>query len=267
MATLCQAKFNIFTKEIEAIYIIYRYTNIHNGKVYVGQTSKSLEERAQANGRNYRECRRFYSAIEKYSWDAFKPDILEIVDTVDEANKREIYYITLYNSTDEACGYNLLPGGDNKEMSDETKKLISVKAKERYADKTANPMYGRRHSPFTLEKQSMCKRGERNPMYGSKWTNTQREKSGPKGKQLNLSSERRQELSERMRNIGKTVGLRPVRCVEDGIIYESVLAAANSYGVSKSTMCGHLTGHQKTCKGKHFEYIDLEGATTNKRSD
>lgn len=240
---------------------------MYNGKVYIGQTSKSLEERAQANGRNYRECRRFYAAIQKYSWSAFKPDVLEVVDTVDEANEREAYYINLYNSTDETHGYNLLPGGDNKEMSDETKKIISAKAKERYTDSTANPMYGKKHSPAALEKQSICKRGEKNPMYGSKWTKTQRERSGVRGKKLNLSTERRQELSDRMRKIAQTVRIRPVRCIEDGTIYESVTIAAHTYGVSASTMCGHLNGYQKTCKGKHFEYIDLEGATTNERRD
>ena len=64
--------------------------------MYIGQTSKSLEERAQAGGRNYRECRRFYNAIQKYSWDAFVPEILETVQTVDEANEREKYYISKF---------------------------------------------------------------------------------------------------------------------------------------------------------------------------
>lgn len=95
------------------MYTIYKYTNSVNGKVYIGQTSKSMEERAQSNGRNYRECRRFYAAIKKYSWSSFVPEILEIVETVEEANKREIYYIDLYNSTDERYGYNLAFGGDN----------------------------------------------------------------------------------------------------------------------------------------------------------
>lgn len=58
------------------------------------------------------------------------------------------------------------------------------------------------------------------------------------------------------------VGLRPVRCIEDCTEYESIKDAALHYGVSKSTLCGHLRGAQKTCCGKHFEYIDLGGQTT-----
>ena len=238
------------------MYYIYKYTNSKNGKVYIGQTSKTLEERAQANGRNYRECRLFYSAIKKYSWESFYPEILETVDTVEEANEREMYYIALYRSTDRKYGYNLLPGGNNKTMLPESRKIISDKAKERYKDKTANPMYGRTHSQDTKMKQSIKKTGENNPMYGSHWTNTQRERSGTRGKHLDLTDEQRSALRERYRRIGKTTGLRRVRCIEDDVIFNSVTEAASTYGVKNSTLCGHLRGRQQTCCRKHFEYLN-----------
>ena len=227
-----------------------------NGKVYIGQTSKSLEERAQADGRNYRECRRFYNAIQKYSWEAFVPEILETVQTVDEANEREIYYISKFNSTDENYGYNLSMGGDNKTMSPESKMIISAKAKNRYKDKTANPMYGKKHTMHALELQSKKKIGSNNPMCGTAWTEVQRERSGCRGMKLDLSDEQRERLRERGRMIGKTTGLKPVRCVEDNADFPSLIDAATAYGVSKSTLCGHLTGKQKSCCGKHFVYIN-----------
>lgn len=244
------------------IYTIYKYTNSVNGKVYIGQTCKTMEERAQANGHNYRECRRFYAAIKKHSWSSFIPEILETVETVDEANEREVYYINLYNSTDERYGYNLALGGDNKEMLPETKAIISAKAKERYIDKTKNPMYGRRHSEEAREKQSAKKRGGNNPMFGSVWTDTQKANSGTRGKHLNISDEHRCMLAENAKRVGETVGLKPVRCVEDNTAFSSIKNAAEHYGISKSTLCGHLRGAQKSCCGRHFEYIDLEGATT-----
>ena len=244
------------------IYTIYKYTNTVNGKVYIGQTSKSLEERAQANGHNYCQCRRFYAAIKKYSWASFIPEVLETVCTVEEANERETYYINLYKSTDERYGYNLALGGDNKQMMPATKALISQRAKERYADKTKTPMYGRKHTEDTLEKQSKKKRGENNPMFGSVWTDRQRQNSGTRGKKLNLSEDQRKELSDRFRSIGATTGLRAIRCIEDDITFPSIVVAATHYGVSKSTLCGHLRGLQKSCCNRHFEYVDLEGATT-----
>lgn len=238
------------------MYHIYKYTNTVNGKVYIGQTSKSLEERAQAGGRNYRECRRFYNAIQKYSWEAFAPEILEIVQTVEEANEREIYYISKFNSTDENYGYNLSKGGDNKTMSPASKMLISTKAKNRYTDKTANPMYGKKHTVHALELQSKKKAGSNNPMYGTTWTDAQRERSGCRGMKLNISNEQREKLREHGRLIGKTVGLKPVRCIEDNADFPSLTDAAVAYGVSNSTLCGHLTGKQKSCRGKHFVYIN-----------
>lgn len=238
------------------MYQIYKYTNIVNGKVYIGQTSKTLEERAQTGGRNYRECRRFYNAIQKYSWDAFIPEILETVATADEANCREMYYISKFNSTDIDFGYNISHGGDNKMMSSESKALISAKAVERYCDKTANPMYGKKHSPSTIELQRAKKIGSNNPMYGTSWTPAQRERSGCRGMQLNISDDRRKELREHGRILGKTTGLKAVRCIEDDAEFPSIVDAATAYGVSKSTLCGHLTGRQRSCRGKHFEYIN-----------
>lgn len=126
----------------------------------------------------------------------------------------------------------------------------------RYEDKTANPMYGKKHSRDTIERQRAQKIGEKNPMFGSTWTEVQRLRSGTRGKRLNLSHDQRKELKERAKHFGATTGLRPVRCVEDDAKFDSIQSAAKEYGVSKSTLCGHLRGLQKTCRGKHFEYMN-----------
>lgn len=238
------------------MYIIYKYTNKFNGKVYIGQTKNTMEQRALANGSNYKGCRRFYNAIQKYTWDAFIPHIIDSANTAEEANLLEQKYITEYKSTDPNFGYNISLGGDNKTMSEETIALISKKAKERYLDKTANPMYGKHHSQQTLAKQSEAKIGAKNPMAGSAWTEKQRQNSGTKGKKLNISDDQRQKLRVRAMQLGKTVGLRSVKCIEDNLVFASIQEAASTYGVSKSTLCGHLRGNQHTCKGKHFEYVN-----------
>lgn len=236
------------------MYTIYKYTNIHNGKVYIGQTCKTLAERALANGINYRECRRFYNAIKKYGWNSFVPEILEITETAESANILEVRYIKEYNSTNDKFGYNIAVGGDNKEMSQETRDIISAKAKERYKDKTANPMYGKHHSKEALKKQSECKMGDKNPMYGRKWTERQREMCSTKGKKLNLSDGQREALREKAAKMGE-LRKRKVLCVEDNKYFDSLTDAANYYGVSVSTLCGQITGRQHTCKGMHFEYV------------
>lgn len=99
-------------------WIIYKHTNIENGKVYVGQTKQSLNDRWQ-NGKGYNNNKYFKNAISKYSWDGFRHEILEDnILTQDKANEREIYWISFYNSYvgfDNCNGYNLTKGGDNRD--------------------------------------------------------------------------------------------------------------------------------------------------------
>lgn len=236
------------------MFRIYKYTNNYDGKVYIGQTSVSLEERAQTNGRNYRECRRFYDAIQQYGWGSFTPDVLCEVDTEEEADEAERYFIAMYMSDDPAHGYNLESGGRNKAThSAETVSILSEKAKKRYEDPTNNPMYGKRHSEETRAKMRNAKLGENNPMYGKPRTERQKKYCCTTGKKLNLSYEQRRALGDRMRQVAKN-NVKRVMCVEDGIIFESVSDAAKHYGVSKSTMSGCLSGYQKVCRGKHFVF-------------
>ena len=236
------------------MYKIYKYTNSVNGKVYIGQTCRSLDERAQSNGCNYKECPRFYNAIMKYGWDSFIPEILADGLTVEEANKQECDYIAMYQSTNPSYGYNILSGGLNRSMPDESRYLIAKKAKERYIDKTANPMFGKSHSDSTLKKMSKSKVGAKNPMYGTKWTETQRNKCGVRGKKLNLSDEQRRLLSKRGVELGES-RRKPVRCIEDSLDFKSLQDAAEYFGVKICSLCDQLHGRSKSCRGKHFEYI------------
>ena len=236
------------------MYIIYKYTNTINGKVYIGQTSKSLEERACPNGVNYKECRRFYGAICKYSWENFKPEILEEVETLEEANDREVYYISQYKSNNPEFGYNIANGGDNHIQSEESRKIISQKAIERYKDPAKNPMYGRKHTEDAKKKQSECKMGNKNPMYGRKWTEKQRANSGTKGKHLNLTDERRCALSERGKELRKYI-IKSVECVSDGMVFESITEASNYYNIPVPTISDNLHGKSKMCHGLKFRFV------------
>lgn len=56
---------------------IYIHKNKENGKVYIGQTKRDPERRWSKEGKYYRNCKRFYSAILKYGWDGFEHEILK----------------------------------------------------------------------------------------------------------------------------------------------------------------------------------------------
>lgn len=102
--------------ENKNIYKVYKYTNLVNGKIYIGQTIESLEMRAGHNGYKYRKCTYFYNAIKKYGWDKFTVEILQDNLTREQANEFEIKYIKLFNSQDPNIGYNISDGGNTNSV-------------------------------------------------------------------------------------------------------------------------------------------------------
>ena len=101
--------------------IIYVHINKINGKAYVGQTTQTLSNR-WGNGSLYSTCTHFYHAIQKYGWDNFEHKVLECGLDLDELNQREAYWIEYYDSIEN--GYNLRPGGDNHQLTEEHKNKI-----------------------------------------------------------------------------------------------------------------------------------------------
>ena len=106
--------------------LIYKYTSPSN-KCYIGQTKKTLVQRAGWQGSQYERCTAFWRAIQKYGWDNFKSEILEAVETEDEANEKEKYYIELYKSNQSDYGYNIYSGGDVNNDYEYTQRLKDIK--------------------------------------------------------------------------------------------------------------------------------------------
>lgn len=99
-------------------YLIYKLTS-PSGKVYVGQTSKTLEERITIHNKDRnraistkRTLPRFYAAWFKYPIDLWKQEVLITNLSKKEANKIEIKQISLHQSLNEKFGYNMTNGGD-----------------------------------------------------------------------------------------------------------------------------------------------------------
>lgn len=95
-------------------HTIYIHTNKKDGKVYIGQTNQTDLTRRWGGGHGYRRCRYFMNAINKYGWNGFTHEILETGLTEEQANEREKYYISLYQSSNPQYGYNICSGGKAK---------------------------------------------------------------------------------------------------------------------------------------------------------
>lgn len=108
------------------MWIIYKHTNKINGKSYIGQTKKSMYERAGMNGEAYASCSEFYGAIREYGWDNFEHTVLqENIATREEADTQERYWIKFYNTFER--GYNLTLGGRGNTTSSYPPKVMEYK--------------------------------------------------------------------------------------------------------------------------------------------
>lgn len=116
--------------------IIYKYTNLLNGKIYIGRTINEQNRKAThlyASLRK-RDLSHFHNAIRKYGIENFKYDIIYTVNSnipnyVNQIlNLMEPYYINLYNSRNRNIGYNITKGGEDGShpMTDELKIKISL---------------------------------------------------------------------------------------------------------------------------------------------
>lgn len=87
--------------------LIYKAHCKVTGKVYIGQTRRTLKVRIQEH--LSQSERKFSRALKKYGLKSFEWTVLEVCNTPEEANEREIMLISEYNSYKE--GYNSHIGG------------------------------------------------------------------------------------------------------------------------------------------------------------
>ncbi|AGE51499.1 GIY-YIG catalytic domain-containing endonuclease [Paramecium bursaria Chlorella virus CviKI] len=116
-------------------------------KEYVGQTTRSIEQRLDEHQKEYSVCKAIAGAIRKHGWDNFIVDYYECPD--DELNKHETWLIRLMGTLS-PNGYNLREGGGRGKMSEETKKKMSVSKQDKN-----HPMFGKIHTEKT--KKNMIK--------------------------------------------------------------------------------------------------------------
>ena len=114
-------------------YKIYKYTNLITGMSYIGQTCQTLRKRAGLNMIKYRECEKFWEAIQHYGTDCWSNEILWDGLTLDEANIYEQVEIR-DNETLYPYGYNLSEGGMGVNPSQETCQKISESVKKAFAE-------------------------------------------------------------------------------------------------------------------------------------
>lgn len=109
--------------------LIYKITNNINNKVYIGQTTNSLNERIREYRNEYKynpNSRPIIRAMNKYGFNNFNFEIIDKTDSKLELDELERKYIKEYNSLITQNGYNVELGGSGKgKHSKETRRKIS----------------------------------------------------------------------------------------------------------------------------------------------
>jgi len=278
--------------------IIYRITNLTNGKIYIGQTTKTLKRRWKGHCRsaasNSKKKTAIHGAIAKYGVDNFKIEEIHIASSIEELNILEELYIEKEQSLT-PNGYNLKSGGFNNLYSDESKQKMSdakmgTKLPQETKDKMSNT-----HKKRFQDKPEL--RQERSKRFTKAWQDPiYRANKSIKQKEYWRSEENRQRQSK----IGKELSADPeyLKRVSDGVkasfrrpevknkliaanerhqkavvndigeIFNSIKDAAAHYNVFPSNIVKNIKGKQKTaakriwryCKPKLIVIIGVSGS-------
>lgn len=216
---------------------IYKITNKINKKCYIGQTTRSVEvrwfEHVKYHMTQRSHCRKLTNALKKYGLENFTVETIDTAISINELNDKEVYWVIHYNSIEN--GYNLVAGGDNRLISNETRQKISKAG------------MGRRQSLETIEKISSAQRGSKNHNFGKKASRETREKMSKTRKGVKKTDNHKKKIG-----IGNSVS---IICKENNIIYSSIKEASNSLNLNRNCIYKVLIGIKNNIKGFTFSYI------------
>ena len=238
--------------------IVYKITNKLNNKIYIGQTINPIEQRWREHKNDKKGfCRYLFNAFNQYGRDNFEIKILSKCNSMDEMNHRETYYIRLFNTL-APNGYNILPGGGNRIVGEETRKRQSSSLKGKLVGKK-NGMFG---------KGKMA--GDKNPMFGKKRTEEARKKISQKLKGRTFSDSHKENISEANRGKKKSKVHRdmlsegnnwrkvPIFCPTNGKTYQSIMSAARDLNLPSGNISRVINGKCRSIKGFTFSKIGNE---------
>lgn len=212
--------------------IVYLATNLINGKRYIGATSRALSARVDGHVATSRKTKPttsyFAHAMKKYGWEMFRFSVLAKYETKEEAFREEARLIEIMKPE-----YNLRKGGiglSSFRRSEETKaKLSAMKLGKKIRPK---------RKPISAEVRKKMSEAALNRTDGS-W--------------------------DKYRAMGPKAFARRVRCLDDGLEFESASAAARHFGAPKSAVIELCLKRpfRHTVSGRVFEYVQSRRANTN----
>lgn len=201
--------------------IIYKLTNKTTGKIYIGQTTRTLDERIAEHCRKTRTY--IGKSIKLHGINNFNIEVIETCKSIEELNDRENYWIKYFNCIT-PNGYNMCEGGGNTvgfNHRPSSKCKMSVTKSKMYLGEN-DPFYGKHHSKEQIEKWKRDRKG--------------------------YDTTKATEASIKAR-------LKAVRNIDTGEVFNSVKEAAAHYGLKDTHISRVCKGKRQRTGGYRWEHI------------
>jgi len=262
--------------------IVYKVYNKISNKVYIGQTINTLEERKYHHyySLRYNYNNHFKNALKKYNEDDWEWEIIDEADDIEILNLKEEKWIKYYNTTDRECGYNSIEGGNNRKFNNELKQKLSDSQNKRFEDENErnkireslqlyreehpeilikhsekikefyieNPQVKIEHSKFMKEYYSNIENRENISKIKKEFYKNNPEKSKEHSKKMKQLYINNPDLTKRK--------YKKIRCIETGVIYDSIKQAGTKLGILPSNITAVLHERRKHTHNLRFEFVD-----------
>ena len=222
-------------------YSVYSFTNVINGKKYIGLTC-DIKRRYSQHKRGKSRAVVFCLAVEKYGFENFNFEILKENLTLAEAKDFEQKQILKLN-TMAPFGYNRTKGGDSSVKHTKETILKIVEKNKIWRALNGHPSAGKKHSEASkqLMKEAALKRkhrpsGKEHWNYGKKVSESTREK-------IKIKS-----------SLGNNGFAKKVIDLNTNIIYSCINEAKLVYNISHSCISMICSGKRKSSK-YNFMYL------------
>jgi len=208
--------------------LVYTITNTLNNKIYVGQTTRSLEVRWSEHKAaiKYRN-EPLYRAMRKYGVGDFRIQQIDTANSLEELNKKEAYYIKLYRKNGI---YNVDLGGRNHKRSETTKLKMSTNKR------------GKKNPGVSISNKHRIGMAKSNVGY---FGNTNRV-----GKKMSETS--KAVISKSL--LGNNRRSRSIVCINTGVLFISIVEAARVMSLDSRSIHRVLSGEYRHTKGYFFKY-------------
>lgn len=137
--------------------IIYKATNLVNGKVYIGQTIKKLKQRIKSHYDSHKKPQNiFHKALKKYGFKNFNWCIIDFANSQGELDCKEEFWIDYYKSYvgfENCNGYNSTTGGSTNYLFSEKSKTKMSLSQKKWIEENGHTrgMLNKSHSKETIE--------------------------------------------------------------------------------------------------------------------